>query len=152
MSETEGAAVSAESLIEYLKTQPWCKQGDSVLVAVAKGTPEIVDHLANHEVKVFPGGVTVKLQKSVLTNFKSKYEEEQPLPVVLVWKPEGLEVWYRKHNPSMFPYDAWADQAVAAHEQERVLIPAAEFGPTFMDEHASIAAKVKECPTMMPPY
>jgi hypothetical protein len=41
---------------------------------------------------------------------------------------------------------------VAAHEQERVLIPAAEFGPMFMDEHSAIAAKVKECPAMMPPY
>lgn len=152
MSETEGTAVSAETLIEYLKNLPWCKQGENVLVAVSQGTPEVVEHMANHEVKVFPGGLTVKLQKSVLSNFKSKYDEGQPLPVVLVWKPEGVEIWYRKHKPTEFPYDAWQDQAAAAYEQERVLIPAAEFGANFASEHSAILEKSKGCPSIMPPY
>jgi len=152
MSETEGTAVSAESLIEHLKNLPWCKQAGDVLVAVTQATPDVVDHLVGHEVKVFPGGLTVKMQKSVLSNFKSRFDEGQPLPVVIAWKSTGVEVWYRKHKPTEFPYDAWSDQAAAAYEQERVLIPAEEFGPTYADAHAAAAGKCKECPSIMPPY
>lgn len=152
MSETEGTAVSTEALLTHLQTLPWCKQGEDVLVAVAKATPDIVDHLANHSVKMFPGGMTVKMQKSVLTNFKQRIDEEQPLPVVIVWRPSVVEVWYRKNKPDQYPYDAWSDPAAAAHEQEIVLLPAEEFGAGYADAHAAIVSKVKACPSMMPPY
>ncbi len=152
MSETEGTAVSPASLIEYLKNLPWCKQGEDVLVAVHHGTPEVVDHMQNHEVKVYPGGLAVKMQKSVLTNFRSRYDEGQPLPVVIVWKPAGVEIWYRKHKPTEFPYDAWSDTAAAAYEQERVLIPVEVFGAEFTEAHSAIAAKSNACPSIMPPY
>ncbi|MBX9667395.1 MAG: hypothetical protein K2X93_07235 [Candidatus Obscuribacterales bacterium] len=152
MSETEGTAVSPASLIEYLKHLPWCKQGEDVLVAVHQGTPEVVDHMQNHEVRVFPGGLAVKMQKSVLTNFRSRYDEGQPLPVVIVWKAIGVEIWYRKHKPTEFPYDAWSDTAAAAYEQERVLIPVETFGPEFAEAHSSIVSKTNACPSIMPPY
>ena len=152
MSETEGTAVSTESLMEYLQKLPWCKQGEDVLVAVSPATPDVLDHLVNHEVKVFPGGLTVKMQKSVLSNFKQRHDEGQPLPVVIVWRPAGVEVWYRKLKPDQYPYDAWSDPTAAAHEQERVLLPAEEFGAGFVEAHSVMVGKTKACPSIMPPY
>ncbi len=152
MSETEGTAVSTEALMEYLQKLPWCKQGEDVLVAVSPATPDVLDHLVNHEVKVFPGGLTVKMQKSVLSNFKQRYDEGQPLPVVIVWRPAGVEVWYRKLKPDQYPYDAWSDPTAAAHEQERVLLPAEEFGAGFVEAHSAMVGKTKACPSIMPVY
>lgn len=151
MTDSEGTAVKSE-FIEYLKTLPWCKQGDSVLVAVHKATPEVIEQMVDHEVKVYPGGITVKMQKSVLSNFQTQHDNGQPLPVVLVWKAEGVEIWYRKVKPTEFPYDAWSDSAAAAYEQERVLIPTASLGADCMNVHSDIASKVNACPAMMPEY
>lgn len=152
MTDSEGTAVKSETFLEYLKTMPWCKQGDSVLVAVHKGTPEVIEQMTDHEVKVFPGGMTVKMQKSVLSNFQTKHDEGQPLPVVLVWKEEGVEIWYRKIKPTDFPYDAWSDTVAAAYEKERVLLPTASLGEQCQEVHKDILSKVNVCPSMMPDY
>jgi len=148
---TEGV-VKSETFLDYLRTLPWCKQGDNILVAVHKGTPEVLAQMPEREVKVFPGGIAVKMQKSVISNFQSKYDEGQPLPVVLVWKPEAVEIWYRKIKPTDFPYDAWSDTTAAAYEQERVLIPAEDIDPQFASAHAEVFGKVNACPSMMPQY
>ena len=152
MTETEGTAVSSASFVEYLKSLPWCKQGENVLVAVGKATADVVELMKDHEVRVFPGGMTVKMQKSVLTNFQRKYDDGEPLPVVIVWKTTGVEIWYRKHNPSEFPYDGWSGGAAAAYEQERVLIPADIFGADFAKSHTELVSKASACPSIMPPY
>lgn len=156
MTEGEGTVVkpetSSQAFIDYLKALPWCKQGENVLVAVHQGTPEVIDQMVDHEVKVFPGGIAVKMQKSVISNFQTKFDEGQPLPVVLVWKPEAVEIWYRKVKPTEFPYDAWSDTTAAAYEQERVSIPAADIGPECAGVHAEILGKVNACPSMMPDY
>lgn len=152
MTESESTVGTAESFVEYLKGLAWCKQGESILVAVHKATPEIIEHMKDHEVKVFPGRIAVKMQKSVLSNFQNKYDDGQPLPVVLVWKPEGLEIWYRKVKPTEFPYDAWSDSTAAAYEQERVFVPTSELADGSAAAHAELAAGAKACPSMMPSY
>ncbi|MBZ0187183.1 MAG: hypothetical protein K8F91_13125, partial [Candidatus Obscuribacterales bacterium] len=153
MTKSESTVdTAAESFVDYLKRLPWCKQADSVLVAVHKATPEIIERMKDHEVKVFPGRITVKLQKSVLSNFQKNFDDGQPLPVVLVWKVEGLEIWYRKVKPTEFPYDAWSDSTAAAYEQERVFLPVADFEDGCGAAHSELAAGAKACPSMMPSY
>jgi hypothetical protein len=152
MTDSEATTVTKESFLECLKTLPWCRQGDNVLVAVAKASPDIIEHMKGHEVKVFPGGIAVKMQKSVITNFQRAHDDGMPLPVVLVWRPEGVEIWYRKVKQSEYPYDAWMDSAAAAYEQERVLIPAAELGVDFSSSHAEIVGRANACPSSMPQY
>lgn len=151
MSEAEGATLRLETFLEHLKTLPWCKQGETVLVAVHKATPEIIDVLGEHELKIFPGGMTVKMNKSVISNFKDKYDDGQPLPVVLVWKAEGVEVWYRRHKSNDYPYDTWQDPAAAAYERERVFIPSEDLGAKLPEYHADIVSKCRACPSMIPP-
>lgn len=154
-AETAETTIKSDAFLEYLKALAWCKQGDNTLVAVHNGTPEIIEQLTDHEVKVFPGGITVKMQKSVLSNFQTKYDEGQPLPVVIVWKSEGVEIWYRKVKPTEFPYDAWSDTTAAAYEQERVLIPSEGIHKdqgSVASVHKEIAGKVAVCPAMMPDY
>lgn len=152
MTEAEGTFVDCAQFLEFLKTQPWCKQGDEVLVAVAKATVEVIDMLREHELKVFPGNMLVKMQKSTLHNFTKANDDGEPLPVVLVWKAAGVEIWYRRHNPTEFPYDAWTNQSMQILERDRVFIPADEFGANYSSSHSEIAGKVKECPTMIPPH
>jgi len=153
MTESEGTVVTPASFTEHLKQLPWCKQGDNVLVAVDKATPEVIEFMKDREVKVFPGNMAVKMQKSVLSNFKSKFDEDAPLSVVIVWRPDSLEIWYRKTNPSEYPYDAWSGGgAAAAYEQERVIIQKADLSEDASAVHAEIAAKANACPSMMPNY
>jgi hypothetical protein len=152
MTEAEGTFVDCEQFLEFLKTQPWCKQGDNVLVAVTKATPEIIDMLRDNELKVFPGNMHVKMQKSTLHNFVTANEDGSPLPVVLAWKPTGVEIWYRRQNPTDFPYDAWTNQAMQILERDRVLVPADKFNADYAKIHADIVAKVKQCPAMIPPH
>src|SRR5262249_40356132 len=125
---------------------------DNVLVAVDKATPDIIDFMKDREVKVFPGGMAVKMQKSVLSNFKTKFDEGEPLSVVIVWRPEGVEIWDRKTKPSEYPYDAWSGGAAAAYEQERAIIPKADLSDDASDVHAELVAKTNACPSMMPTY
>jgi hypothetical protein len=152
MTESEGTVVTPASFTEHLKHLPWCKQGDDVLVAVDKAGPDIIEFMKDREVKVFPGDISVKMQKSVLTHFKQKFDEDEPLSVVIVWRSAGIEIWYRKTKPSEYPYDAWSGGAAAAYEQERVIIPLAELSEDAASVHAELAAKSNACPSMMPPY
>lgn len=137
---------------EMLKTLAWCKQGESTLVAVHKAIPEVIFMLPDREVKVFPGGVAIKMQKSTVSHFQKAYDDGEPLNVVLVAKPTGVEVWYRKVAPTEFPYDAWGGGAASAYEQQRALIPAENLGDHYVKMQAELSSKCKECPTMMPPY
>jgi hypothetical protein len=152
MTEAEGTSIDCGQFLDFLKTQPWCKQGDDVLVAVAKGTPEIVDMMRDNELKVFPGNMLVKMQKSTLHSFTKANDDGEPLPVVLVWKSAGVEIWYRRHNPTEFPYDAWTNNAMQILERERVLVPADKFPGEFQSAHSEILGRVKECPSMIPPH
>jgi hypothetical protein len=152
MTEAGETFVSCEQFLEVLKTLPWCKQENNVLVAVHKGVPEIIELMKDHEVKVYPGGVNVKMNKSLLHTFQEKFDEGQPLPVVVVWKMEGVEIWYRRHKPEQFPYDQWTDPAAAAYERERVFINASEFGTTYARLLRETGEKTKECPGMVPKY
>lgn len=152
MTEAEETSVGCEQFLEQLKVLPWCRQGESVLVAVHKGTPEVIEVMRGHEVKVFPGGVNVKINKSLLHSFQEKFDEGQPLPVVVVWKLEGVEIWYRRHKPEQFPYDTWNDPSAAAYERERVFIPASEMGEGYAQLLTETAGRTKECPTMVPQY
>lgn len=150
MTEAEGI-ISCEAFLETLKSLPWCKQPQDVLVAVHKCTPDIVNIIKDYEIKVFPGGMFVKLNKSMVHTFQEKFDEGQPIPVVMVWKREGVEVWYRRLKSSEFPYDVWTNPADVS-ERERAFIPAAAFGDAFVAAHADAVARSKECPAMIPQY
>lgn len=152
MTEAEGTFVNCEHFVEVLKKLPWCRQGDSVLVAVEKCTPEHIEVMKDHECKVFPGGIAVKMNKSLLHSFQEKFDEGQPVPLVFVWKPEGVEIWYRRHKTQEFPYDMWMDPAAAAYERERVFIPAASLGTDVGNALQDVASRTKECPAMVPKY
>lgn len=152
MSETEGTAVSPAAFMEYLKSLPFCKQGEDVLVAVGKATAEVIEQMRDREVKMFPGGMTIRMQKSTMTSFQRKQEEDEPLPVVIVWKSTGVEIWYRKNNPTEYPYDGWTGGAAGAYEQERVIMPAETLGEGFAQAHSELAAKAAACPSIMPNY
>jgi hypothetical protein len=152
MTEAEGTSVvSCEQFLEYLKTLAWCKQAKDVLIAVHKGTPEIIAMLPDHELKVYPSGMVVKLNKSVIHNFQENFDEGTPLPVVVAWKHEGVEIWYRRNKPAEFPYDAWMNKE-ASQERERVFIPAEEFPSDFVAAHGEQLAKVKGCPAIIPQH
>lgn len=148
---TEGTSTNVQ-LIDFLKAMPWCKQGSGVLVAVHKATAEIIELLPDNELKVYPAGMTVKMQKSTLHNMQTQLDDGMPQPVVLVWKNAGLEIWYRKNNAMEFPYDAWTNESLANQERERVFVPAEKFGPSFGAMLAEQAEKTKECPSMIPIY
>lgn len=152
MTEAEGTFVDCGQFLEFLKAQPWCKQGNDVLVAVAKATAEVIDMLRDNELKVFPGNMLVKMQKSTLHNFTKANDDGEPLPVVLVWKATGVEIWYRRHNPTEFPYDAWTNQSMQILERERVFIPSDKFDAGYASSHNEILQRVKECPSMIPPH
>ena len=151
MAEVESGALVMASFFEHLKTLPWCKQGDEVLVAVSKCTPEVIEAFHDHELKVFPGGMTVKMQKSMLHHLTDSFYDGMPLPAVLVWKRQGVEIWFRRHKAEEFPYDVWQNPAAAAYEREQVFIPASDLGPQAGATQKDLAAKAKACPSMIPP-
>jgi hypothetical protein len=152
MAETEETTVYCEHFLERLKTMPWCRQGENTLVAVQHCTPDIIDVIRGREIKVFPGGMSIKMNKSLLHTFQEKHDEGQPLPVVIVWKGEGVEVWYRRHKSEQFPYDTWTDPSAAAYERDRVFIPASEMGEHYLTVLNDVASRTKECPGMIPAY
>lgn len=152
MTEAEGTFVNLEHFLELLKTLPWCKQGTGVLIAVHKCTPDVAEVIKDSEVKVFPGGMNIKLNKSMLKEFQEKFDEGQPLPVVVVWKTEGVEIWFRRQKSADFPYDSWTNPAAAAYERERAFVPASQFSSNFSALHAETIDKSKECPSMIPPH
>jgi len=151
MAEAVGTCVTCGNFLEFLKTLPWCRQGDSTLIAVHNCTPDLIEAIKDHEVKVFPGGMQIKLNLSWLLYLKEKFDEGRPLPMVIVWKPEAIELWYRRNKSWDFPYDAWQDSAAAAYDRERVKLPAEHAGEKYMQYHADLISKAKECPTLIPP-
>jgi len=150
MPEAVEPRVNYDNFLEFLKTLPWCRQGDSVLVAVHKCTPEIIEVLGQNELKVFPGGMNVKMNKSWLLYLEEKHEEGLPIPLLLVWRAEAIELWYRRHKPWDFPYDTWNDPVAAAYERERVRVLAETGGPRFAEYHREILSRAKECPSTLP--
>src|SRR5262249_14216002 len=126
------------------------KQADNILVAVQKCTPEFVVAFGDHEVKVFPGGTSVRMNKSWLAYLQEKNEEGTPLPILLIWRPEGVEMWYRRHNSWDFPYDTWTNAIAEAYERERVFLPADHGGAKFNQYHSEILGRCKECPPQIP--
>ncbi|MBA3992616.1 MAG: hypothetical protein C0469_03755 [Cyanobacteria bacterium DS2.3.42] len=152
MSEAEGAsAATCATFLEMLKTLPWCKQGTDVLVAVHKITPEIIEVIKDLGANVYPGGIHVKLNKSFLHDLQNKFDDGQPLPAVLVWKAQHVEIWYRRQNANEFPYDTWQNPQGAPQERECVLIPLETLGDGAANFQSEIAGKAKECPAMIPP-
>ncbi len=146
------AAVGAESFLEYLKNLPWCKQENGTLVAVYKLTSEVIEVVRESEVKIYPGGLVVKLPRSVLMGLQKSSDDEQPLPAVLVWKAEGLEIWFRRQKSSDFPYDTWTDAAALGIEREKAFVPNEKLGASAAATHKDMEGKAKECPAMIPPY
>lgn len=150
MAEAVRTCVSCENFLEFLKTIPWCKQGDNTLVAVHNCTPDIIEAIKDHEVKVYPGGMQIKLNLSWLLYLTEKSDEGRPLPVLLVWKPEAIELWYRRSKSWDFPYDSWSDPAAAAYDKERVRFPADHISAKYAQYHQEILAKAKVCPSLIP--
>jgi hypothetical protein len=140
------------SFVEYLKTLPWCSQEDSTLVAVYKLTSEIIEAVRESEVKLFPGGMPVKLPRSVLMGLQKNCDEEQPLPAVLVWKKTGLDIWFRRQKSADFPYDTWTDPTALTIEREKGVLTAAKLGDIGAAAHAELLEKSKQCPAMIPQY
>ncbi len=151
MTEAVVTCRICENFLEFLKDLPWCKQGDEVLVAVHKCTPEFVVAFTDHEVKVFPGATNVKLNKSWLAFLQEKNEEGTPLPILLVWKAAGVELWYRRHKSWEFPYDMWQSAIAEAYERERVFLPAEHGGSKFAQYRKSMLEKANVCPPVIPP-
>jgi hypothetical protein len=151
MTEAVVTCLICESFLEFLKGLPWCKQGDDVLVAVQKCTAEIVVAFGDHEVKVFPGGTNVRMNKSWLAYLQEKNEEGTPLPILLVWRRGGVEMWYRRHNSWDFPYDTWSNPVAEAYERERVLLPADHGGAKFKQYLDELLTKTNACPPQIPP-
>lgn len=149
MAEAANVFLSCESFIEMLKGLPWCRQGDGTLVAVYKCTPEIVEALRVHEVKVFPGGIPVKIAKSWLSYMDEQDRDGNPVPVLVVWKPAGVELWYRRHKSYEFPYDTWQDAAAAAYEREMAFVPSSSLGADCEETRKEISGRVKDCPAMI---
>lgn len=150
MTEAVVTCLICDSFLEYLKNVPWCKQENDVLVAVQKCTPEIVVAFGDHEVRVYPGGTNVRMNKSWLAYLQEKNEEGTPLPILLMWRAQGVEMWYRRHNSWDFPYDMWSNPVAEAYERERVMLPAEHGGTKFHQYHKELLTKVKECPTQIP--
>lgn len=150
MTEAVVTCIICDSFLDYLKDLAWCKQEDNTLVAVQKCTAEIIVAFGDHEVKVFPGGTSVKVNKSWLAQLQEKVEEGTPLPILLVWKQHGVELWYRRHNSMDFPYDSWTNPVAAAYERERVLLPAEHGGAKFKACFNDLLTRAKECPPQIP--
>jgi hypothetical protein len=148
-----GAVVTClicENFLDVLKDLPWCKQGDDVLVAVHKCTAEFIVVFGDHEVRVYPGGQHVKVNKSWLSNLQEKNEEGTPLPILLVWRPAGVELWYRRHNSLDFPYDTWQNPIAEAYEKERVFLPAEHGAGKFEALRQEVMQRSKQCPPQIP--
>ena len=149
--DSQAAYVGAE-FVQYLKTLPWCRQESGHLVAVHKLTSEIIEVVRESEVKLYPGGMVVKLPRSVLMGLQKSSDDGQPLPAVLVWKVEGVEIWFRRQKSSDFPYDTWTDPAALTIERERAMVLAEKLGSEGTTAFAEMAEKSKECPAMIPAY
>ncbi|MBX9687420.1 MAG: hypothetical protein K2X27_12005 [Candidatus Obscuribacterales bacterium] len=150
MSETSTPSLVFESFLEFIKNIAWCKQGEDVLVAVQACTAEIIVALSDKEAKVYPGGTPIKINKSWLSTLQEKNAEGTPIPLLIVWKSNCLEVWYRRQKSHDFPYDTWQSALADAHEKECVRMPAELGGEKFTKYHQELLAKAKLCPSVIP--
>lgn len=150
MTETSSTSVVLESVLDFIKDLAWCKQGDSTLVAVHPCTPELIVALSDREAKVYPGGMSIKINKSWLSNLQEKNAEGTPVPLLLVWKKELLEIWYRRQKSHDFPYDAWQNPVADAIDKECVRIPADSAGVKFGQYHQELLTKSRVCPSAIP--
>jgi hypothetical protein len=151
MTEAVVTCLICQNFLEFLQSLAWCKQDDSTLVAVHKCTAEFVVAFGDHEVRVYPGGTLVKVNKSWLSYLQEKNSEGTPLPILLLWRDNGVELWYRRHNSWDFPYDMWQPNSVAeAYERERVFLPAEHGGAKFKQIRQELLAKSKTCPPQIP--
>lgn len=150
LSKAVSAEIDYDKFLDSLKELPWCKQGDSTLVAVHKCTPEVIDVMQEKPVKVYPGGMQIKSNKSWLTQLKSKFEDGLAVPLLMVWKEAGLELWYRKHKSAEFPYDTWTDPAAAAYEKEQVCITTVDAGDRLGELYKEMVGKAPACPPSIP--
>jgi hypothetical protein len=149
MAEAVETCTQCETFVEFLRALPWCKQGEDVLVAVHKCTPEVIDAFGDHEVAVYPGGIRVKPQKSFLSEMRQQYEEGVPYPALFVWKQDGVHISYRRHKTFDYPYDTWTDPLAAAYEREQLTLPASHCA-AFGEYHEDICTNAKVCPTVIP--
>lgn len=147
---TSASSLVFDSFLDFIKNLAWCKQGDSVLVAVCNCTPEIIVALSDREARVYPGGTPVKINKSWLSTLQEKNAQGTPVPLLLVWKSEQLEIWYRRHKSQDFPYDTWQDPVAAAYERECVRIPASQGGEKYRLCLEEVLSRAKSCPAMIP--
>jgi hypothetical protein len=155
MSESVESAflgVQAEEFLNYMKGLPFCHQENGSLVAVHKLTSEVIEAIREHEVKLFPGGIAVKLPRSILMGLQKHYDDGQPLPAVLVWKAECVEIWFRRQKSTDFPYDTWTDPSALLMERERVIIPKEMFPADFTASYQHALQQSKQCPAMIPDY
>lgn len=151
MTEASTTSLVFESFLDFLKTLPWCKQESGALVAVQKCTPELIVTMSDREARVYPGGAPIKINKSWLTTLQEKNADGNPIPVLLIWKSDSLELWYRRHKSHDFPYDAWQNPVAEAYERECIKIPASAGGAKFVQFHTELLASVKSCPQAIPP-
>ncbi len=142
--------VSCEQFLEYLDRLAWCKQTGETLVAVHYCSPEVIETFKHHDVKVYPGGLTIKLEKSTMHMIESKFKEGEPLPLLLVWKEDGIELSFRTHKSNDFPYDTWDNPAAAAYQREAIFIAASELGEKVSDYFRKHLTNSKDCPTHIP--
>lgn len=148
---TEATSLVIENFLEVLKTVAWCKQGETVLVAVHKCVPEVIVALADREARVHPGNTPIKLNKSWLNQLQEFNGEGNPAPILMAWKPGSLEIWYRRHKTHEFPYDVWQNPVAEAYERECVKILSSVAGPKFAEYHQEMLEKSKACPSLIPP-
>lgn len=147
MTEAVDVCLSCSNFLEFLKSLAWCRQGDDTLIAVHRCTPEIVEALRVHEVRVFPGGMFVKVPKSWLSHLDERDRGGDPVPCLVAWKPDCVEIWYRRHKESDFPYDIWQDPAAAAYERERAKLPKEHFSGDYDGAHRQVLGRAKPCPS-----
>ena len=143
---------SCEPFLEHLNKLPWCKQDESKLIAVDHCSPEVIAVLRSHDhdLKVYPGGVPIKLNKSTLSMLEDKFASEEAVPLLLIWKKEGVEMSFRTHKSADFPYDMWQNPAAAAYERESVFITADELGEQYSLYLNKHLAEAKACPVTIP--
>ncbi len=142
--------VGCEQFLNYLDKLPWCKQGDNTLVAVHSFAPEMIEMIKHHDVKVYPGSMIIKMTKSTLHMLESKFKEGEPVPLLLVWKEDGLEISFRTHKSGDFPYDTWNNPAGEAYEREAVFILTDELGEKAENCFKKHLKTTKICPVTVP--
>jgi hypothetical protein len=142
--------ISCELFLDYLDKLPWCKQEENTLVAVHHCSPEVIDTFKHHDVKVYPGGLQIKLNKSTTHMLESKFEQGEAVPLLLVWKEAGIEMSFRTHKSSDFPYDTWENPAAAAYEREAILIESQELGQRVSNCFKKHLMSAKSCPSRIP--